>query len=59
MIGLVALAFCWKKSFILALVNFLKTGNGPFGKPADPPMPTYKMRPEDAEAVVEYLKSLK
>ena len=23
-IGLVALTFCWKKSFILAVVNFLK-----------------------------------
>jgi cytochrome c len=48
----------WQKWGEQALVNFLKTGNGPNGKPADPPMPTYKMNQADAEAVVEYLKSL-
>src|SRR5579859_3796958 len=42
-----------------ALVKLLTTGLGPGGNPADPPMPTYKMSPDDAEAVVEYLKSLK
>src|SRR5277367_4466277 len=41
------------------LVKFLSTGLGPSGKPADPPMPMYKMTQDDAEAVVEYLKSLK
>lgn len=43
----------------LAILNFLKTGLAPSGKPADPPMPAYKLKPEDAEAVLEYLKSLK
>jgi mono/diheme cytochrome c family protein len=42
-----------------ALVKLLSTGLGPTGKPADVPMPTYKMNQEDAEAVVAYLKSLK
>lgn len=42
-----------------ALVKLLSTGLGPGGNPADPPMPTYKMTQDDAEAVVEYLKSLK
>jgi hypothetical protein len=42
-----------------ALVKLLSTGLGPGGNPADPAMPTYKMTQDDAEAVVEYLKSLK
>lgn len=42
-----------------ALVKLLSTGLGPGGNPADPPMPTYKMSQDDAEAVVAYLKSLK
>jgi mono/diheme cytochrome c family protein len=42
-----------------ALVKLLSTGLGPGGNPADPPMPMYKMTPDDAEAVVEYLKTLK
>ena len=42
-----------------ALVKLLSTGLGPGGNPADPPMPTYKMALDDAEAVVEYLKTLK
>lgn len=41
-----------------ALVKLLSTGLGPGGNPADPLMPTYKMTQDDAEAVVEYLKSL-
>ncbi len=36
-----------------ALVKLLSTGLGPGGNPADPPMPTYKMTQDDAEAVVE------
>jgi mono/diheme cytochrome c family protein len=42
-----------------ALVKLLSTGNGPGGNPADPPMPTFKMSQDDAEAVVAFLKSLK
>ena len=48
----------WAKWGEKALITFLVTGNGPSGKPADPPMPIYKMSQADAEAVVEYLKSL-
>ena len=43
----------------LAFVKFLTTGNAPNGKPADAPMPTYKMSQDDAEAIVDYFKSLK
>ena len=41
------------------LVKFLSTGLNPNGGPAGAPMPTYKMTQADAEAIVEYLKSLK
>jgi mono/diheme cytochrome c family protein len=46
----------WKEE---GLIKFMETGLGPTGHTADPPMPTYKLKPEDAEAVVAYLKSLK
>ena len=47
----------WKEE---GLVKFFTTGANPSsGKPADPPMPAYKLTPADAEAVVAYLKSLK
>jgi mono/diheme cytochrome c family protein len=48
----------WMKWGEGALLKFMTTGLAPNGKPADAPMPTYKLKPEDAEAVVEYLKSL-
>ena len=41
------------------LVSFLETGVGPTGHPSRPPMPAYRLRPHDAEAIVAYLKSLK
>lgn len=41
------------------LVKFLATGKGPRGNPADPPMPTYTLNQEDAQAIVAYLKTLK
>jgi mono/diheme cytochrome c family protein len=41
------------------LVKFLESGVGPTGHAADPPMPAYKLKPADAEAIVAYLKSLK
>ena len=41
------------------LVKFLSTGLNPGGNPAGAPMPQYKMAQADAEAIVEYLKSLK
>ncbi|MBM3740003.1 MAG: cytochrome c [Acidobacteria bacterium] len=42
-----------------ALVKYLTTGLTPKGTLAGPPMPTYKMSQQDAEAIVEYLKTLK
>jgi hypothetical protein len=41
------------------LVKFLVTGLNPGGGSAGAPMPMYKMEQADAEAIVEYLKSLK
>ena len=41
------------------LVKFLMTGKGPRGNPADPPMPAYNLKQEDAADIVAYLKSLK
>ena len=41
------------------IVKLLSEGLDPKGKPADPPMPAYKMKKEDARAIVEYLKTLK
>ncbi len=49
----------WKRWGEAGLVNYLKTGLNPRGNPADPPMPGYKLRADDAEAIVEYLKTLK
>jgi mono/diheme cytochrome c family protein len=40
------------------MLEYLKTGLTPKGKPAGPPMPAYKLKAEDAEAVVAFLKSL-
>jgi hypothetical protein len=39
-------------------VKFLERGLDRDGKPANPPMPEYRMSHRDAEAVVAYLKSL-
>lgn len=49
----------WQKWGEKGLVHFLETGLGPSGNRADPPMPVYTMKREDAECIVEYLKSLK
>jgi hypothetical protein len=46
----------WKDE---GLIKFLETGLNPGGHPAEAPMPTYKMKHDDAEAVVAYLKTLK
>ena len=45
----------WKEE---GMRKYLETGVGPNGKPADAPMPAYKLKPEDADAIVQYLKSL-
>lgn len=42
-----------------AMVKYLTTGLTPRGRPAGPPMPAFKLKQEDAEAIVEYLKTLK
>ena len=40
-------------------VKFLETGIDLTGKPAMPPMPRYRFNPDDAQAVLAYLRSLK
>lgn len=49
----------WERWGEAGLVKFLMTGKGPKGNAADPPMPTYTLKQEDAEAIVAYLKTLK
>lgn len=46
----------WKDE---GVTKFLMTGLNPRGGAAEPPMPTYKLSKDDAEAIVAYLKSLK
>jgi mono/diheme cytochrome c family protein len=38
--------------------KFLQTGKGPRGNKANAPMPAYTLKPEDADAIVAYLKTL-
>jgi len=40
-------------------MRLLREGIAHTGKPPDPPMPPFRMTPEDASAVIAYLKSLK
>jgi mono/diheme cytochrome c family protein len=49
------LAGMWSEQ---ALVKFLMTGTDPDGKTARPPMPAFRLNPEDARAVALYLRSL-
>jgi hypothetical protein len=49
----------WSKWGEAALLRYLQTGLTPSGKPAGPPMPAYKLKLEDAEAIVEYLKTFR
>ncbi|PWU03796.1 MAG: hypothetical protein C5B51_18225 [Terriglobia bacterium] len=46
----------WKDEGIL---RFLETHNTPSGGTSKHPMPPYKLRPDDAGAIVAYLKTLK
>ena len=39
--------------------KFLQTGLNPRGGSADPPMPQYRFSPEDADAIIQYLKTVK
>ncbi len=41
------------------LRKYMQTGLTPKGGKSDAPMPTYKLSAEDADAVLEYLKTLK
>ena len=49
----------WQRWGEDAMVKYFMEGVGPRGNPADPPMAAYKMKKEDARAVVDYLKTLK
>jgi mono/diheme cytochrome c family protein len=42
-----------------AIEKFLETAVWPDGDHADPPMPQFHLKPEDAKAVIAYLKTLK
>jgi hypothetical protein len=39
--------------------KFMETGKNPRGGSADPPMPQYRFTAEDADAIVQYLKTVK
>ena len=49
----------WQRWGEAALVNYLETAKTPKGGQSDRPMPTYTLKRADAEAIVEYLKTLK
>ena len=49
----------WARWTEPVILKYLQTGLNPKGVPAEPPMPAYKLKQEDAEAIVEYLKTLK
>ena len=49
----------WMRWGEATILKYLTTGLAMNGKPADPPMPAYKFTQNDAEAVLEFLKSLK
>jgi len=48
----------WQHWSEAGMTKFLQTGLTPTGKQAQPPMPAYRFNMRDAEAVVEYLKTL-
>ncbi|HEY3440025.1 MAG TPA: c-type cytochrome [Paludibaculum sp.] len=49
----------WERWGEAGMVKFMTTGLTPKGTPSDAPMPAYKLKQEDAEAMVAYLKTLK
>jgi mono/diheme cytochrome c family protein len=49
----------WEKWKEAGVRKYMQTGVTPKGGKSDAPMPTYKLSAEDADAVVEYLKTLK
>lgn len=48
----------WENWKYEGFVKFLQTGKTPRNRFAGPPMPAYTLKPEDAEAITAYLKSL-
>jgi mono/diheme cytochrome c family protein len=48
----------WKAWGETGLVQFFIVGHGPQGQVAGPPMPSYTLTEQDAQAIVAYLKSL-
>jgi hypothetical protein len=40
------------------MVKFLTTGKNPEGEGPTPPMPVFRLHPDDARAVTAYLRSL-
>ena len=54
-----ASARLWSKWGEATFLTFMQTGLTPKNAPAAPPMPAYKLNAKDAEAILEYLKSLK
>lgn len=49
----------WKTWGEKGMARFLQTGRDPAGASAAAHMPAYRLRPDDAEAIAAYLKSLK
>ena len=49
----------WPRWGEKGMLRFLETGTNPDGVAAGAPMPAYKLRRDDAEAIVAYLKSLR
>jgi len=48
----------WARWGVEGFSKFLQTTRNPKGGTAGPPMPGYTMKPEDADAITAYLKSL-
>ena len=48
----------WENWKFEGFSTFLQTAKNPRGHKAGPPMPSYMMRAEDADAITTYLKSL-
>jgi hypothetical protein len=49
----------WAKWGAAGFVTFLESGEWPDRDTADPPMPAYHLHARDAQAIVDYLKTLK
>jgi mono/diheme cytochrome c family protein len=48
----------WERWGVEGFSKFLQTAKNPRGNKAGPPMPAYTMKPEDADSITAYLKSL-